>query len=352
MKDRGGHTAARVSPADALSSAFHDTLRLLFRPFDGRRWFKLSIVCLFLGGGTPSAAFDWSLGSLRTDAGVRGAVEGARQYASHHLSLVILATVFGVALGLTLLYLRSILRFVLVEAIVNRTVDFDRTWAEVRSLGNSYFLWLLGLVAVLVVALASGVIVAVRYLRVAAAGPGGITSLGFSITVVAILAVGILGTLLTALVITLTDDLVVPIMYAERLTLLPAWRKLWSILRREVSAFAIYLVLRFGVSLLVGVLLLLFLFPTVLSLFSGALVVGAVIVAALGMVGLHWVWSPFTIVLGALAVLLLTGVMLVLVSVVGMPGQVLLQGFGIHFAASRFPTLESGWRSPALRVSD
>ncbi len=354
MGDRAGHVARRLSPAEALTSAFHDTLRLLFRPFNGRRWVKLSIVCLFLGGGTPSAAFNWNLGRLRNDAGVWSAVENARQYASHHLWLVILATAFSLALGLTLLYLRAVFRFVLVEAILNRTTFFGRTLADVRALGNSYFRWLLGLVAAVVIVLASGVILAVRYLRAAgAAGPGGTASLGFSIAVVAGLAVVVgSGSLLVALVITLTDDLVVPLMYAERLTLWPAWRRLWGALRVEVGVFTVYLILRFGVSLLVGVLLMLFLFPTMLSLFSGALIAGTLLVVGLGMVGLHWVWNPLTIILGAVAVLLLTGVTLVLLSVVGMPGQVLLQDFGIHFVASRFPTLESAWRSPALRMSD
>ncbi len=350
---RGRHVAPRLSPAEALTSAFHDTLRLLFRPFDGHRWVKLSIVCLFLGGGTPSAAFNWSLGSLRNDAGVRSAVENARQYASDHLWLVILATAFSVALGLALLYLRAVFRFVLVEAILSRTMFFGRTLTDVRALGNSYFRWLLGLVAAVVMVLASGVILAVRYLRTAvAAGPGGMASLGFSIAVVAVLIAVVSGSLLVALVITLTDDLVVPLMYAERLTLWPAWRRLWGALRAEVGVFTVYLILRFGVSLLVGVLLMLFLFPTVLSLFSGALIADALVVVGLGMVGLHWVWNPLTIILGAVAILLLTGVTLVLLSVVGMPGQVLLQEFGIHFAASRFPTLESAWRSPALRMSD
>ena len=39
-------------------------MRLLFRPFIGRRWIALSVVCLFLGGGTSTAAFQWGFGAL------------------------------------------------------------------------------------------------------------------------------------------------------------------------------------------------------------------------------------------------------------------------------------------------
>lgn len=339
------------SPAEALTAAFHNTLRLLFRPFNARRWFELSLVCLFLGGGTPSAAFNWSLGSVRNDAAVRNAILGARQYASEHLWLVILATALGLALALVLLYLRAVLRFVLVDAIVSRTVKLSRSFHEVRALGDSYFAWLLGMVAVIVGALTLGVVLGIHYLR-AAAGPGGVTSFALAIALVGVLAVVIVASLLVVLLVTLTDDLIVPLMYAERLTLAPAWRKLWAVLRRDSRAFAIYVLLRFGVSLLIGVLLLLILFPSLLSLLSGALIAGTVVVVALGMVGLHWVWNPVTILLGALAVALLTGMMVALLSVVGMPGQVLLQDFGIHFAASRFPALESARRAPVLRFTD
>lgn len=353
MPATGGsrHAATYGSPAEALTAALHNTLRLLFRPFDARRWLKLSLVCLFLGGGTPSAAFNWSLGGLRNDAGVRDALENARQYASEHLWLVILMTAFGLAVAIGLLYLRAVLRFVLVDAILNRTVEFGRSFSDVRPLGNSYFRWLLGTVAVIVAALTLGVVLGVHYLR-ATTGPGESTSLALSIVLVGVLAVVIAGSLLVALLVTLTDDLVVPVMYAERRTLATAWRKLWAVLRADTRAFAVYVLLRFGVSLLIGVLLLLFLFPSVLSLLSGALIAGTLVVALLGMVGLHWVWNPVTILLGALAVLLLTGTMVALLSVVGMPGQILLQDFGIHFAASRFPALESVRRSPALRLRD
>lgn len=339
------------SPAEALSLAFHDTLRLLARPFDARRWFTLCVVCLFLGGGAPSAAFNWSLGALRNDAGVASVAETVRGYAAHHLWMVFVATALGLGLALGMIYLRAVLRFVLVGVIVDRGVYLDPIWNDVRSLGTSYFLWLMGLLTAAVAALTAAVVVTVRYFR---SSPGPLTadSVRLSIATVALLASVALGSLLIVLLLTLTDDVVVPIMFAENLKLPSAWRKLWSALRRELGAFAVYLVLRFTVSLVVGAVLLLFLFPAVLSLFSGAAIGSALVVLAMRLVGLHWVWTRLTITLGAAAVLLLTFLVLVFLSAVGMPGQVLLQNFGIQFAASRFPSLESRWRSPRLRVAD
>ena len=59
--------AGALSPVESLSPAWDETLRLLFRPFLRRRWVALSVVCLFLGGGTSTAAFQWGFGALPID---------------------------------------------------------------------------------------------------------------------------------------------------------------------------------------------------------------------------------------------------------------------------------------------
>jgi hypothetical protein len=56
-------------------------------------------------------------------------------------------------------------------------------------------------------------------------------------------------------------------------------------------------------------------------------------------------------VLAALALVLLIGLLLLLLGVAGMPGQVLLQSFGMRFLASRVPALDALWRTLPLRSS-
>jgi signal transduction histidine kinase len=119
-------------------------------------------------------------------------------------------------------------------------------------------------------------------------------------------------------------------------------------MRAEAGAFTLYVVLRFVVSVGVGTAVLFVLFPTLVVLFSGAIIVAALILLTLQVVGVAWVWTPLTVVLAALAVLVLTGLLLILLSVAGMPGQVFLQGFGMRFVASRVPALDALWRTPRL----
>lgn len=339
------HRPAGLSPAEALSLALDDTLRLLFRPFDTWRWVKLSAVCLFLGGGTPSAALQWSLGTLPSDIRLSEAFAQVRQYVAQHLWLLILVTALGFAVGLVLLYLRAVFRFVLVDSIIRREVSPGLAWTAVRALGRSYFLWLLSALVALGAAFSAIAVVTYPYLRATAAA--GTHPLRLSLILVAILATVVLMGLFVAVAITLTDDLVVPLMYAGRESLPATWGKLWHTLRAEPQPFVVYLLLRFAVSLAVSVAVLLFLFPALVSVFSGASIAGALVILGLQLMGIAWVWNTFTILLALAALLVLSGLLLVLLSVVGMPGQVFLQDFGMRFIASRFPSLEILLRTSA-----
>lgn len=334
-----GPAKARSSAVLALSQAWDDTLEFLFQPLDVRRWFWLSFICLFLGGGASSAALNWSLGSLPGDVGFDRLLGLVRQYVFDHLWLTVVATTLGLSLGLGLLYLRAVFRFVLVDALVGREVRPVPAWAETRRLGRSYFGWLLATLVLVGAAMATGAIAVFPHLRAMAAD--GIRSVTFWAILTGLLLVDIVVGLLLALVITLTDDLVVPIMYAEGLTLLPAWKELWRNLRAEAGGFVVYVLLRFAVAVAVGAAALFLLFPILIGLFSGAIITGVLVVLGLRLLGLAWVWNSLTTALALAALLLLSSLVLIFLSVVGMPGQVLIQNLGIRFISARTPSLEA-----------
>lgn len=326
-----------LSAAGAIPFALEDSLRLLFRPFDVWRWAKLSLLCLFLGGGTPTAAFQWALGALPIDLRLPALLSRARLLVDQHPSLIFLAIVAALALGLCILYLRSIFRFILVDSLVNGEVALGRAWSALRPLGESYFRWLAATLAGLVTAFSLMVILALPGLRAASASGTG--RLFATASLALILSLIVLLGLAVGLLITLTDDLVVPLMYAEGLPLAPAWRKLLQKMRLDPASFAVYILLRFVLSVGVSVAVLLFLVPLLVGLFSGAVIVAAVVVLALHWLGLNWVWSLSTIVLALAALLLLAALLIVLLSTVGMPGQVFLQDFSLRFIAARTPSL-------------
>jgi hypothetical protein len=328
-----------LSPIEALSAAWGETLRLLFRPFSGRRWIMLSVVCMFLGGGTSTAAFRWGFSTLPVDVDPAQMLLRARVIIAEHLSLIVLAATLSLGLVLTLLYVRCVLRFALVDAVIKQDAALGPAWRNLQPLGRAYFFWLLGVLSTLLLMASAVAVLSFPHLSSgrAESRPSWLASL----LLVTALAVVVLVGLLVAVIITLTDDLVVPLIYAERISFPAAWGKVWKLARRDMGTFVFYVALRFVVSMGISVAVLFFLFPVLMGLSSGAIIAVALVILALRAVGFAWAWNPVTILLGVVALLLLTGLLFILLSVVGMPGQVYVQNYGVRFIASRAPSLEA-----------
>ena len=113
------------------------------------------------------------------------------------------------------------------------------------------------------------------------------------------------------------------------------------------ATLVFYVVLRFAVSMGISIAVLFVLFPVLMGLSSGALVTAALVIFALRAVGLAWAWNPVTIFLAPSACASLRALLFALLSVVGMPGQVYLQNYGVRFIASRVPSLGALCRASA-----
>ncbi len=330
-----GWRGASSSLSEALVQAWHDTLDLLLRPFDAWRWVKLSAVCLVLGGGTPTAAFNWTLGILPSDLQARALASEVVAYFARSPWLLIPALTFLLLIALSLLFVRAQGRFILVDAVIRKEVRIERAWRWNRRLVRSYFLFLLGLLVVMGSVFGAMAIASFPYLQSGASQ----ASWAFSLTLALLLGTVILLGLLSALVITLMDDFVVPLMYAERLPVGPAWGKLLGQMRKEPGAFAIYVLARIGLAILIGAVVLFFLFPALLAIFSGAAVMGSLGLLSLRVIGTVWTWNAATVTLALMAGTMLSGVLLVALSVASMPGQVFLQNLAIRFVSTHFPSL-------------
>jgi hypothetical protein len=334
-----------LSPVDALSAAWDETFCLLFRPFHVGRWIELSVVCLFLGGGTPTAAFQWGFSILPGELQSADMFLRLRNVITQHLSLIILMVIAVVGVVVTLLYVRCVLRFVLVDAVMKREVSPGLAWRSLHTLGRNYFFWLVGIIGTVLAAGLGVVVLSFPYLSSARSAdhPSLLATLWLAVILTAVVLVG----LLIAVAVTITDDLVVPLIYAESSSFPAAWRMVWKVARRDSTTFVFYLATRFAVSMGIGVAVLFFLFPVLMSLSSGALITAAIVNLSLRLMGLVWTWNPLTMVLGATALLALTGLLFAVLSVVGMPGQVYLQNYGVRFIASRHPALETLWHQAA-----
>jgi len=330
--------AAGISPIPALTEAFSHTLRLLFDPFDITQWAKLSIVCLFLGGGASWAAIQWSLGALPRDMGLARALAQMRVYLAQLFWLGLVLTFIAVVIAVALIYLRAVCRFALVDAVLHGKVRWHHAWSVLRPVSHTYFRWLLGALVLLGAILAGGSLLAYPLLQSGKERP-----FVLSLLLATLLLFDVFVAVLMGLVVTLTDDLVVPMIYAEPRTLPVAWRELLAHIRADSGAFVLYVLLRFMVAVGIGMAVLFFLFPALVALFSGSVIVAVLVVMTLGLLGWHWVWTPLTTLVAALAVVFLSGLLLALMGVASMPGQVFLQTFGMRFMAPRVPVLKALW---------
>ncbi len=337
--------AGGLTPNESLSVAWEETLRLLFRPFQRQRWVKLSAVCLLLGGGTTTAAFQWSFSTLPVDVTSTAAFLRLRLILAQHFSLMVLAVTFTLLFALALIYVRCVFRFVLVEAVIKQEVAVGPAWRNLQPLGRAYFFWSLGVLGTAFVLVTGVVVGSFPYLSPSRL-PGSPPWVSSLLQVVVLTVVALAGSLV-AVTLTLTDDWVVPLVYAERISFPSAWRKAWQLARRDSGTFLYYLGWRLVVSIGIGVAVLFFLFPVLTGLSSGAMVVVALVILGLRLAGLAWVWNPATILLAAVALLLITGLLFILLSVAGMPGQVFLQNYGVRFIASRSTSLEGLCRASA-----
>ncbi|NEU57052.1 hypothetical protein [Halorussus sp. MSC15.2] len=283
---------------EALDDAF-DATKALLTPLDARQWLALAFVVFFLGnagaggtsvtaGGSSGAPAD---GPQVGPGGPPGQMgwEGDLPFAFGEI-LPIIAGVVAVALVVGLLYVLvgSVMEFVFVESLRRQRVRIRR-YAD-QHFGQAVGLFAFRAVLGMVVALpALGLILG--GVSVATGGPS--VALGAVVLLVPLLVVA---GLVVALVDGLTVSFVVPVMILRDVGILDGWRRFWPTLTGQWKQYAVYVLVRFGLSLVVG---------TVASVVGG--VVGAVLFApfaALGVVSVPALGGPEAILSNPVAVAL------------------------------------------------
>lgn len=263
---------------DAVDDAIDATRRFLF-PFSLVRWIKLAVIVLFIGGGgassnasnLPSAVGEFTApdGLPADDPGaVNGAVPPGEALVSPELFVAIAVGIVALAVGLSIV--STVLEFVFYDALRTDEVllwgPFKRRFLQ----GIRLILFQIGVTVLL-------------FAPVALAGYGlYVTDTGISanLAVVLLVALLLLGLFVVwLLVLTFTDDFVVPVMVLEDETVLGAWRRFWPTLRGEWVQFLVYLVVYFLLALGIGI------GQSILTLVLGGIIVALGAIAGLVVVG-------------------------------------------------------------------
>lgn len=344
---------APLTAVDCVSPAMAHTKRLLFQPFRFRFWLKLAILAVLsgaiAGGCNSNLNFNNFGGSnTRTSTGAKDVpgfgkiADSIRTHPAMWAGIATGVVAFLLVVFIVLVFVSSVLRFVWLEALLSGQAHIRAGWRFWRPEGVRLFGWslLFGLVST------TGMLVLIAVPLWAAWKKGILTDLprhlpeffaGAAVTFLAIAGLAFVSFLIG----TFIHDFVVPTMRYERAGFLSAWKTAWGRVGSAPGSLAIYylfkVVLIIAASIVVGIIsIFMFLILLLPLLLFGvvALLIGGLIAAGLGPVGI-----AVLIMLGLVFGILFGFGAAYLQTVVTLPVTVFMQYYGLYYFGSRYQPL-------------
>lgn len=344
------------SAVEAVAPAFEHTKRQLFQPFRLWTWARLAVVSLLTGeftgggwGGTGNFNIPSTPSGGRKPDEFLSLADPTWDVVREFLPWVVVGVLVVVALGLVLLYIASVFRFILFEAVLSDRCGLRQGWRRWQQPGWSYFLWQVGfsLVLTAVLALLVGAPVYLAWRAGLFHEPGkhfGLLLLGGVVLFFLFVGLALLG----AVVSLFAKDFVVPLMALENRGVVDAWQRFLPLLRAEKLAYTGYvlmkIVLALGSAIVFGIIEVIVL----LILLIGLGVIGVVVVLAGQAAGLTL--NAYTVALAILLGVATLAFVFFAVAFVSTPATVFFQAYTLRFFGSRYPRLgemlSQAWPTP------
>jgi hypothetical protein len=248
-----------LSVIEPIAVAIQHTRRLLFAPFDLRKWLRLGF-CAFLMGAGPGGVFGGGGPGTSSGPGSDFNLEEAMSWFQEH-GAIILTVTLSVLVLLALLvvlftWLSSRGRFMLLDGVIRNRGSIVEPWHAFRREGNSLFRFrvALGLISLVVVGLILGLAVLIS-LPDWRSGVFATHAIAAALSAALLLLIWIL---VMEVIRVLLLDVVAPVMWLHRLPVLKAWKQVLRPLWQEhLGSLALYLLMRAVLGMAVGLLTLL-----------------------------------------------------------------------------------------------
>ncbi|HXW93683.1 MAG TPA: hypothetical protein VEK33_24245 [Terriglobales bacterium] len=326
-----------ISAIDAISPAFEHTKRQLFQPFRAEQWAKLALVGLLAGELTTGSCGN---NNFRIPKHPNEVTAGGLSRIDPALLVLLMALliVLGFVFFTALLYLNSVMRFVLFDSVVARRCDLREQWNQRQGAALRYFMW--QVLFSLAVALGLALLIAVPATFALAAGwltkPKEHMPVLILAGMVLFLAVSAF-VVVSAIVQVFTKDFVIPQMALEDLSAFEGWRRLWPMLWAEKGSYFGYLLLKMVMAIGVGIIL--GIIATVAILVAIVPLGGFGALAVLGGKALGLEWNAYTVTLAVVAGSIVLAMFCYFIALIGVPTVVFFPAYSIYFLASRYPGL-------------
>jgi hypothetical protein len=241
-------------------------------------------------------------------------------------------------LGILLMYISSVMRFVLFDSVLRKECRIRQYWNARQAPGWRYFLWKIiftlvtfGIFIVLI-GIPAGFAFFLGWFTQPKQHVLGLVLGG----ILLFFAFAILGVAI-AVIYVLTKDFVIPQMALEEIGAIEAWQRLWTMMQSEKGSYALYIVMKILLALGAAIILGIVGFILVLIILIPA--AGAAIAAVLAAKAAGVGWTVYTVTLAVVAGSVLLAVFLFMTSLISVPAIVFFPAYSIYFFAARYPAL-------------
>ena len=234
-----------------FGEAFELTNKILFQPFDLKKWFVIGFAA-FLSGHLAGVGFNFpsSFGNFQSHRTIPEVISSHfEQWKPWLVVAVVVLAVLFFALVIALTWLKARGNFIFTDCVVRNQAAIGKPWREYRKEGNSYFLFLLAVMfAVLLLAgLMLASVIGLGWLKQGAGETGSITSIGF-LVFLCVFWISIV------IFIGIATYFMVPVMYRKECRAVEAFGDVTLLIWHHLGAF--FLLCLFGIVLILAALMI------------------------------------------------------------------------------------------------
>jgi hypothetical protein len=241
----------RIEIFKPFGEAFELTNKILFQPFDLRKWVVIGFAA-FLAGHFAGVGFNFPspFGNFRSHRATQEVIPSHFEQWKPWLAMAIVVFALVVlALVVALTWLKARGNFIFTDCVVRNQAAIAEPWREYRREGNSYFLFLLAVIFVvlLLAAVLLGGGIWLSWLKQPVGETAWIVSIGF-LVFLCVLCISI------TMFVSIATYFMVPVMYRRRCRAVEAFRDVTLLIWRHLGSFFLFCL--FGIVLILAVLMI------------------------------------------------------------------------------------------------
>ncbi len=244
-------TKPKIEIFKPFGEAFELTNKILFQPFALKKWFVIGFAA-FLSGHLAGVGFNFPspFGNFQSHRATHEMIpDHLEQWKPWLVAAVVVLALLFFALVIALTWLKARGHFIFTDCIVRNQAAIAPPCREYRNEGNSYFLFLLAVmfVILLLAGLILGSAFGLGWLKQGAGDTGSIASIGL-IVFLFIFWVSIV------IFLSIAAYFMVPVMYRKRCRAVQAFRDVTLLMMHHAGSFSLFCL--FGVVLILAVLMI------------------------------------------------------------------------------------------------